>query len=68
MLLYARSSARYFASRDAMNIGNVLREKLRALYDHLGLADVSDLYYLDYDKIEELPGFGEKKVEPARRD
>ena len=49
-----------------MNIETFSDKTAEALYDHLGLADVSDLYYLDYDKIKELPGFGEKKVENLR--
>jgi len=56
----------HFASRDAMNIETFSDRTAEALYDHLGLADVSDLYYLDYEKIKELPGFGEKKAENLR--
>ncbi len=53
----------HFASRDAMNIETFSDKTAEALYDHLGLSDVSDLYYLDYDKIKELPGFGQKKAD-----
>ncbi len=53
----------HFASRDAMNIETFSGRTAEALYDHLGIADVSDLYYLDYDKIEKLPRFGKKKVQ-----
>jgi DNA ligase (NAD+) len=56
----------HFASRDAMNIETFSDKTAEALYDHLGLTDVSDLYYLDYGKIKELPGFGEKKTENLR--
>ncbi|MDD5018628.1 MAG: NAD-dependent DNA ligase LigA, partial [Eubacteriales bacterium] len=53
----------HFASRDAMNIETFSDKTAEALYDHLGLGDVSDLYYLDYDQVKKLPGFGEKKAE-----
>ena len=53
----------HFASRDAMNIETFSDKTAEAFYDHLGLSDVSDLYYLDYDKIKGLPGFGKKKAD-----
>lgn len=66
-LLYCRPqrtrAIAHFASRDAMNIETFSGKTAEALYDHLGLGDVSDLYYLDYDKIKSLPGFGVKKAE-----
>lgn len=56
----------HFASRDAMNIETFSDRTAEALYDHMGLADVSDLYYLDYEKLKMLPGFGDKKAENLR--
>ncbi|MGI5850326.1 MAG: helix-hairpin-helix domain-containing protein, partial [Christensenellales bacterium] len=53
----------HFASRDAMDITTLSNKTAEALYDHLGISDVSDLYYLDYDNVKTLPGFGEKKAE-----
>lgn len=53
----------HFASRDAMNIETFSDKTAEAFYDHLGLSNVSDLYYLDYDKIKSLPGFGQKKAD-----
>lgn len=53
----------HFASRDAMNIETFSDKTAEALYDHLGLSDVSDLYYLDYESIKGLPGFGQKKAD-----
>lgn len=53
----------HFASRDAMNIETFSDKTAEALHDNLGISDVSDLYYLDYSKIEKLPGFGEKKAQ-----
>ena len=57
----------HFASRDAMDITTFSDRTAEAFYDHLGLSDVSDLYYLDFDKIKTLPGFGEKKADNLRR-
>lgn len=57
----------HFASRDAMDITTFSDKTAEAFYDHLGLSDVSDLYYLDYARIQTLPGFGEKKAENLRR-
>ena len=56
----------HFASRDAMDITTFSDKTAEAFYDHLSLSDVSDLYYLDYDRIKTLPGFGEKKAENLR--
>ncbi len=53
----------HFASRDAMNIETFSDKTAEAFYDHLGLSDVSDLYYLDYEQIKKLPGFGPKKAD-----
>lgn len=56
----------HFASRDAMNIETFSDKTAEALYDYMGLSDVSDLYYLDYDRIKKLSRFGDKKVENLR--
>ena len=53
----------HFASRDAMNIETFSGKTAETLYDHIDLSDVSDLYYLDYNKMVSLPGFGDKKAE-----
>jgi len=57
----------HFASRDAMDITTFSDRTAETFYDHLGLSDVSDLYYLDFEKIKALPGFGEKKADNLRR-
>ncbi len=53
----------HFASRDAMNIETFSDKTAEAFYDHLGLSDVSDLYYLDFERIQSLPGFGRRKAD-----
>ncbi|MGE5494232.1 MAG: NAD-dependent DNA ligase LigA [Burkholderiales bacterium] len=70
-MLYCRPqltrSIAHFASRDAMDITTFSDRTAEAFYDHLGLSDVSDLYYLDYGRIKTLPGFGEKKAENLKK-
>lgn len=56
----------HFASRDAMNIETFSGRTAEALFDHLGISDVSDLYELDYNKVAGLPGFKAKKTENLR--
>ncbi len=56
----------HFASRDAMDITTFSDRTAEAFYDHLGLADVSDLYYLNYERIKTLPSFKVKKTENLR--
>lgn len=56
----------HFASRDAMNIETFSGKTAETLFDNLGLNNVSDLYYLDYDKVIALPRFGQKKADNMR--
>lgn len=56
----------HFASRDAMNIETFSGKTAEALFDNTGINDVSDLYYLDYEEIINLPRFGEKKAQNMR--
>jgi DNA ligase (NAD+) len=56
----------HFASRDAMNIETFSDKTAETLFDNLGIGSVSDLYYLDYDKIIALPRFGQRKAENLR--
>lgn len=53
----------HFASRDAMNIETFSDKTAEVFFEHIGLTDVSDLYYLDYNRIQELERFGEKKTQ-----
>lgn len=66
-MLYCRPqltrSLAHFASRDAMDITAFSDKTAERFYDELGISDVSDLYYLDYEKIKSLEGFGEKKAQ-----
>lgn len=76
-MLYCRPqltrSIAHFASRDAMDITTFSDKTVEMFYDNLGITDVSDLYYLDYEKLNEklkqqkVKGFGEKKAENLRK-
>ncbi len=57
----------HFASRDAMDITTFSDKTAETFYDELGLSDVSDLYYLDYERVKTLYRFGEKKTDNLRR-
>ncbi|MBT7122040.1 MAG: NAD-dependent DNA ligase LigA, partial [Clostridia bacterium] len=56
----------HFASRDAMNIETFSGKTAETLFDNLNISNVSDLYYLDYNKVKDLPRFGEKKADNLR--
>jgi DNA ligase (NAD+) len=56
----------HFASRGAMDIEN-LGERTVRLFMTLGLlTNLSDIYYLDYDRIRQIEGFGEISVTNLR--
>lgn len=56
----------HFASRNAMDIEG-LGEQTVQLFSSKGLlSDIADLYELDFDAIEELPGFGATSVTNLR--
>jgi DNA ligase (NAD+) len=57
------SSLAHFASRNAMNIETFSEKTAQALVEKLGVKDIAGLYELDYEKLKELDGFQEKKVE-----
>lgn len=52
----------HFASKDAMDIRSLGDAIIRKLFDLKYLTNIPDTYRLPYDKIQELDGFGEKKV------
>jgi DNA ligase (NAD+) len=52
----------HFAGRGAMDIEGFGEQRVR-LFQSLGmLADVADLYRLDYDRLREMGGFGETSI------
>ena len=56
----------HFASRSAMDIEGFGEQRVR-LFQSMGmLADVGDIYALDFDRIGELEGFGETSIANLR--
>jgi len=53
----------HFASRGAMDIEGFSEKTAEQLFEALELRDISDLYYLQLDKLLALPRFGLKKAE-----
>ncbi len=56
----------HFASRGAMDIEGLGEQQVQLFMDLGLLADVADVYSLDYDRIGELRGYGEKAIDNLR--
>ena len=57
----------HFVSRKAMNIDGMGDETIKLLYDKGYLADISDIYNLDYDAISKIDGHAKKSVENLKK-
>jgi DNA ligase (NAD+) len=56
----------HFASKDAMDIRGFGDANVRKFYDLGLLSDIPGIYELDYEKIGNQEGFGEKSIENLR--
>jgi DNA ligase (NAD+) len=57
----------YFVGSNQMDIENLGPETIDVLISQGMVQDPADLYICDYDRLLELPGFGEKKIAAIRR-
>lgn len=53
----------HFVSRDAMDIEGLGESYIERFYEAGWLNNIPDIYRLDYEKIEQLEGFGKKSAE-----
>ncbi len=52
----------FFVGRNQMDIDGLGSQTIRTLIDSGFIKDIPDIYRVQWDKVAELPGFGEKKV------
>ena len=56
----------FHVSKDAMDIEGLGRSQIEKFWEMGWIRDMADIYRLDYSKISELEGYGEKSVENLR--
>jgi len=52
----------HFASKDAMDIRSLGTSNIQKFYEKGLLTDIPSIYHINWDKVQELGGFGEKSV------
>ena len=57
-----KSRLSYFASRKMANIAGLSEKIIEKFIREFGVHDIYDLYRLDWDKVAQLEGFGEKSA------
>ncbi len=57
----------YFASKDAMDIRGLGLNTVKKFYELGFLRTIPDIYRLPYEKIKQLPGWGEKSAENLKK-
>src|SRR5690606_11463298 len=61
------ASITHFASRGAMDIDGLGEQQITTFLELGLLEDAAGIYYLDFDRIAELPGYGATSVANLRR-
>ncbi len=56
----------YFASRGAMDIEGMGESRVQLFIEQGLIADVGDLYSIDWDRVAELEGFGQTSIDNLR--
>ncbi|MCB0665629.1 MAG: NAD-dependent DNA ligase LigA [Saprospiraceae bacterium] len=57
----------FHVSKDAMDIDGLGKSMIERFWDLGWIRDIADIYRLDYDKISELDGFGQRSAENLRK-
>lgn len=57
----------YFASRSMANIAGLSEKIIERFMDEFQIRDIPDLYTLDWEKVAELEGFGQKSAQNLKR-
>src|SRR5205085_12010648 len=53
----------HFVSKDAMDIKSFGEANIRKFYEKGWLTDIPSIYHLNFEKIGELEGFGQKSID-----
>jgi len=57
----------FFAGKDGLDIDYLGEETIEFLWNEGLVRNIQDLYRIPWDRLQEYPGFGERKVELLRR-
>lgn len=52
----------HYASKDAMDIRSLGGANIQKFYDQEIISDIPSIYHIDWDKVQQLGGFGDKSV------
>jgi len=57
----------HFASKEAINIVGLSSETVKYLVENEGFAILRDFYIFDYSSLENVPGYGKRKIEKFKQ-